>query len=145
MIHECRYSPFNRVLKRREARLLREQDGLKSLLSGLVGGPALLKEWEREWREKFGGAEKDELDDDLASANASDEEDGDGDEPASREAIVRLIVSSRTLPSNKKDALMHPICCGLQPFDYLCVIHREEDCRNQGKNKYDVVPCNGET
>ena len=51
----------HRVLKKREARLKREQDGLKSLVGGLVGGPALLKEWEREWREKFGGEEKDEL------------------------------------------------------------------------------------
>ena len=52
---------YSRVLKKREARLKREQDGLKSLIAGLVGGPALLKEWEREWRERFGGEEKDEL------------------------------------------------------------------------------------
>ena len=65
------------MLKKREARLKREQDGLKSLINGLVGGPALLKEWEREWRERFGGEERDEIEDDDA-AGAGDDEDGDG-------------------------------------------------------------------
>ncbi|KAH9914090.1 hypothetical protein B0H21DRAFT_713822, partial [Amylocystis lapponica] len=69
---------YIRVLKKREARLKREQDGLKSLVSGLVGGPALLKEWEREWRERFGGEEKDEVEDDVAAA--SEDEDGDGED-----------------------------------------------------------------
>jgi hypothetical protein len=40
------------------ARLKREQNGLKSLLCGLVGGAALLKEWEREWKEKFSAVRK---------------------------------------------------------------------------------------
>lgn len=70
---------YIKVLKKREARLKREQDGLKSLVSGLVGGPALLKEWEREWRERFGGEEKDELEEEGAAA-ASDDEDGDGED-----------------------------------------------------------------
>ncbi|KXN81881.1 D-amino-acid oxidase [Leucoagaricus sp. SymC.cos] len=48
---------YIRVLKRREIRLRAEQDGLKALICGLVGGPALLKEWEREWKERFGGEE----------------------------------------------------------------------------------------
>jgi hypothetical protein len=52
---------------------------LKSLISGLVGGPALLKEWEREWRERFGAEEKDEVEgDDLHTG--SDDEDGDGED-----------------------------------------------------------------
>jgi hypothetical protein len=55
--------------------LKREQNGLKSLLCGLVGGPALLKEWEREWREKFGGEEKDEIEGEEAEVEpASDDE-----------------------------------------------------------------------
>ncbi|KZT08037.1 uncharacterized protein LAESUDRAFT_724515 [Laetiporus sulphureus 93-53] len=70
---------YIRVLKKRETRLKREQDGLKSLIAGLVGGPALLKEWEREWRERFGGEERDEIEDESAGA-ASDDEDGDGDD-----------------------------------------------------------------
>ncbi|KAI0084767.1 hypothetical protein BDY19DRAFT_997497 [Irpex rosettiformis] len=76
---------YIRVLKKREARLKREQDGLKSLVSGLVGGPALLREWEREWRDSFGGEEKDEIEgDDLAAA--SDDEDADeGDSDADDE------------------------------------------------------------
>ena len=64
---------LSRVLKRREARLKREQAGLKSLLSGLVNGPALLEAWETQWRETFGGEEKDEVEDEPGS----DEEDGE--------------------------------------------------------------------
>ena len=48
------------------------------MLSGLVGGPELLREWEREWRERFGGEEADEVDED---ADENEEgEDGEGDE-----------------------------------------------------------------
>ena len=66
---------YIRVLKKREARLKREQSGLRSLISGLVGGPALLKEWEHEWREKFGGEEKDEIEDDETEPVSEDEEE----------------------------------------------------------------------
>ena len=62
-----------RVLKRREVRLKREQAGLKSLVSGLVNGPALLEAWEIQWRETFGGEERDEVED----VPGSDEEDGE--------------------------------------------------------------------
>lgn len=53
---------YIRVLKKREMRLKREQDGLKALVSGPVGGSALLRTWENEWKEKFGGEEKDGVD-----------------------------------------------------------------------------------
>lgn len=75
------------VLKKREARLKREQNGLKSLIGGLVGGPALLKEWEHEWREKFGGEEKDEVEGEEAEPMSDDDdgdEEGDGDEDEGR-------------------------------------------------------------
>jgi hypothetical protein len=62
------------VLKRRESRLKREQAGLRSLISGLVGGPALLREWEREWVSRFGGPERDE-----ATSDISDDDDGADD------------------------------------------------------------------
>ncbi|KAI0674530.1 hypothetical protein C8Q78DRAFT_601273 [Trametes maxima] len=76
---------YIRVLKKREARLKREQDGLKSLIGGLVGGPALLKEWEREWRERFGGEEKDEIEDeDAAAGSDDDEDDSDGEDEEGR-------------------------------------------------------------
>lgn len=39
----------------------------------------MLKEWEREWRNKFGGEERDEVEDDNL-AGASDDEDGDGED-----------------------------------------------------------------
>ncbi|KZT02946.1 uncharacterized protein LAESUDRAFT_762372 [Laetiporus sulphureus 93-53] len=70
---------YIKVLKKRETRLKHEQDGLKSLIAGLVGGPALLKEWDREWKERFGGEEKDEIEDESAGA-VSDDEDVDGDD-----------------------------------------------------------------
>lgn len=51
----------------------REQAGLKSLISGVVNGLALLEAWETQWKEMFGGEEKDEVEDEPGS----DEEDGD--------------------------------------------------------------------
>jgi hypothetical protein len=75
-----RHDPFPHmacsVLKRRESRLKREQAGLRSLISGLVGGPALLREWEREWLSRFGGPERDEATSDI------DDDDDDGDSDA---------------------------------------------------------------
>ncbi|KAI0292920.1 hypothetical protein BC826DRAFT_1017542 [Russula brevipes] len=66
------------VLKRRESRLKREQAGLRSLISGLVGGPALLREWEREWVSRFGGPERDEATSDVSEDDGAD--DGESDE-----------------------------------------------------------------
>ena len=95
------------MLKKREARLIREQDGLKSLIAGLVGGPALLKEWEREWREKFGGAEKDELEDDITSAAASDDEDGDG-EDSDDDDEGRARKKAKVVKPPKKEKIVKP-------------------------------------
>ncbi|KAF9045721.1 hypothetical protein BDZ89DRAFT_1058681 [Hymenopellis radicata] len=72
------------VLKKRELRLRREQDGLKALLSGLVGGPALLNAWEREWKDKFGGEEKDEVDGMDEDGADSDDDDNDEEEERKR-------------------------------------------------------------
>ncbi|KAF8491897.1 hypothetical protein F5888DRAFT_1734218 [Russula emetica] len=66
------------VLKRREDRLKREQAGLRSLISGLVGGPALLREWEREWLSRFGGPERDEATSDVSEDDGPD--DGESEE-----------------------------------------------------------------
>lgn len=72
---------YIRVLKRREFRLKREQDGLKALVRSIVGGDDLVREWEMMWREKFGGPETDEVDGDDAEADDEDEdEEDDGDE-----------------------------------------------------------------
>ncbi|KAF5383267.1 hypothetical protein D9615_005063 [Tricholomella constricta] len=77
---------YIRVLKKREMRLKAEQAGLKVLVSGLVGGPALLREWEREWREMFGGEEKDEVEGEMdADAEEDDsEEEGEDEDEAGR-------------------------------------------------------------
>ncbi|PBK98782.1 hypothetical protein ARMGADRAFT_1162057 [Armillaria gallica] len=75
---------YIRVLKKREMRLKREQDGLKALVSGLVGGSALLHTWEKEWREKFGGEEKDEVDVLDIDLPESDDEDNDEEEERRR-------------------------------------------------------------
>jgi hypothetical protein len=71
---------LRRVLKRREARLKREQAGLKSLVSGLVSGPALLEAWEAQWREMFGGEEKDEVEDEPGSDEEDIEVDGEAED-----------------------------------------------------------------
>ena len=71
---------FRRVLKRREARLKREQMGLKSLVSGLVNGEALLEAWETQWREMFGGEERDEVEDEPGSDEEDIEVDGEAED-----------------------------------------------------------------
>ncbi|KAJ6590454.1 hypothetical protein DFH09DRAFT_205623, partial [Mycena vulgaris] len=70
---------YIRVLKNREARLARELAGLKTLLGGLVGGHALLREWEQEWVARFGGPEVDEVGADGGAA-ADEEEEEESDE-----------------------------------------------------------------
>ena len=70
---------YIRVLKKREHRLRAEQAGLKSLIGGLVGGPALVEEWEREWKIKFGGEEQDEVEGEE-DGDDEDSEDDDGEE-----------------------------------------------------------------
>jgi hypothetical protein len=57
---------------------MREQAGLRSLISGLVGGPALLREWEHEWVSRFGGPERDEATSDVSDDEGAD--DGESDE-----------------------------------------------------------------
>ncbi|TFK75502.1 hypothetical protein BDN72DRAFT_954701 [Pluteus cervinus] len=92
---------YIRVLKRREHRLKGEQAGLKSLISGLVGGPALLREWEREWRERFGGEEKDEVE----AEAGMDGDDSDDDEDEDEEGVGKKRKRARVAPTKeKKDA-----------------------------------------
>ncbi|KIJ14600.1 hypothetical protein PAXINDRAFT_100073 [Paxillus involutus ATCC 200175] len=69
---------YIRVLKRREARLNRQQDGLRALICRFPGGQNILAEWDTEWTKKFGGPERDEIDN-VGAEEASDDEDGDGD------------------------------------------------------------------
>jgi len=71
---------YIRVLKKREARLKAEQAGLKALVSGLVGGPALVGEWEKQWRIRFGGEEKDEVEGEDEEGDDDESEDEEGDE-----------------------------------------------------------------
>lgn len=78
---------YIRVLKRREMRLRAEQDGLKTLVCGLVGGPALLREWEREWRERFGGEERDEVADGEGDVEDEGDDDDDDDDVEEQEDV----------------------------------------------------------
>jgi len=71
---------YIRVLKKREHRLKAEHAGLKTLIGGLVGGPALVKEWEREWKTKFGGEEQDEVEGEDEEGDDEDSEDEEGEE-----------------------------------------------------------------
>ncbi|KAF7796146.1 hypothetical protein EIP86_007320 [Pleurotus ostreatoroseus] len=99
---------YIRVLKKREARLKREQDGLKSLVAGLVGGPALLKEWEREWKDRFGGEERDEVEgEDLAAQ--SDDEDGDGDDSDGDDDEGRARKKPKIAKAPKKEKPSKPV------------------------------------
>ncbi|KAH9990958.1 hypothetical protein BJV74DRAFT_987748 [Russula compacta] len=85
------------VLKRRENRLKREQAGLRSLILGLVGGPALLNEWEREWASRFGGPERDEATSDVSDDDGADDGESDDDD-------VNLHPKKRVKSASKKPA-----------------------------------------
>ncbi|KIJ45494.1 hypothetical protein M422DRAFT_29634 [Sphaerobolus stellatus SS14] len=69
---------YIRALKRREIRLKREAEGLRALLTGLVGGAELLNEWEQDWRARFGGDEMDEVEE--GEGDEDDEGDGEDDD-----------------------------------------------------------------
>lgn len=76
---------YIRVLKKREHRLRAEQTGLKTLIGSLVGGSALVKEWEREWKAKYGGEEQDEVEEEEGDEEDSEEEEGEeGEEDSGR-------------------------------------------------------------
>ncbi|RDB30417.1 hypothetical protein Hypma_007232 [Hypsizygus marmoreus] len=96
---------YIRVLKKREHRLTAEQSGLKSLISGLVGGPALLREWEREWREQFGGPEKDEVEGEMEEGDDddSDIEQDDAEEEAGRKRKRGKVAAPSTAPVMKQE------------------------------------------
>jgi hypothetical protein len=94
---------YIRVLKKRENRLKTEQAGLKSLVSGLVGGPALLREWEKEWKEIYGGAEKDEVDDEQeADDDDSDDEQDDGEDENGRKRKRGKTTATSTVKDKEK-------------------------------------------
>jgi hypothetical protein len=94
---------YIRVLKRRERRLRAELAGVKVLVEGLVGGPALIREWEKQWRARFGGEEKDEVeeDDEDAEGEGEDEEseDDDGDD-GDEEGAGRKRKRAKVAPSS---------------------------------------------
>ena len=99
---------YIRVLKKREQRLKAEQAGLKTLVSGLVGGPALVREWEKEWKAKFGGEEKDEVEGDDEEGDEEDTEDEEGDdgddEPGRKRKRAKVAASAfpAKKPAEKK-------------------------------------------
>ncbi|KAF9003353.1 hypothetical protein BDQ17DRAFT_499758 [Cyathus striatus] len=96
---------YIRVLKRREMRLKAEQAGLKMLISGLVGGPALLREWEREWRERFGGEEKDEVEGELEVDGDDEDSDDEDDEEAGRKRKRNKTAAAAV----KKEDIVKPV------------------------------------
>ncbi len=81
---------YIRALRKQEMRLKRQQDGLKALVSGLVGGSAPLHTWEKECREKFGGEEKDQVDALNIDLPESDDEDNDEEERRRKKPKVEV-------------------------------------------------------
>ncbi|KAF5351240.1 hypothetical protein D9756_008308 [Leucocoprinus leucothites] len=114
---------YIRVLKRREIRLRAEQDGLKSLVCGLVGGPALLREWEREWRERFGGEERDEVpldggegDDEGDDEDEDEDEDDDGENTGKKRKRAKVEKDLLPLPKKEPKAMANvPLTADGQP------------------------------
>ncbi|KAG1869141.1 hypothetical protein C8R48DRAFT_700359 [Suillus tomentosus] len=94
---------YIRVLKRREIRLRREQEGLRTLILGIPGAQPLLAEWDHEWAKKFGGPERDEIDNDAEAYEASDDEDGDGEDEGDDSERARKKPKLTKAPAAKKD------------------------------------------
>ncbi|KAG1824620.1 uncharacterized protein BJ212DRAFT_1321526 [Suillus subaureus] len=94
---------YIRVLKRREIRLRREQEGLRTLILGISGAQPLLAEWDHEWAKKFGGPERDEIDNDAEAYEASDDEDGDGEDEGDDSERVHKKPKLTKAPAAKKD------------------------------------------
>lgn len=101
------------VLKRREDRLKREQAGLRSLVSGLVGGPALLREWEREWLSRFGGPERDEATSDVSEDDGAD--DGESEEDDANLHPKKRIKSAPKKPAKDVKPKKEEISPGVVP------------------------------
>ncbi|KAG9311690.1 hypothetical protein JVU11DRAFT_7927 [Chiua virens] len=95
------------VLKRREVRLKREQDGLRTLICEFPGGQNILTEWEVEWMKKFGGPERDEIDND-GTEDASDDEFGEGDGEDDGEALERARKKPKIEASKKEKRKIAP-------------------------------------
>ncbi|KAI6099484.1 hypothetical protein EDD16DRAFT_501811 [Pisolithus croceorrhizus] len=90
---------YIQVLKRREARLKREKEGLRALVCRFPNGETVLAQWETEWVNKYGGSERDEVDN-AGIEEVSDEEDGDEDEDGSERARKKQKVEC---PPQKKE------------------------------------------
>ncbi|KAI5996447.1 hypothetical protein F5J12DRAFT_853575 [Pisolithus orientalis] len=90
---------YIQVLKRREARLNREKEGLRTLVCRFPNGETVLTQWEMEWVKKYGGPERDEIDN-AGVEEASDEEDGDDDDDGSERARKKPKVEC---PPQKKE------------------------------------------
>lgn len=102
-------------MKKREGRLKREQSGLKSLVEGLVGGPALLREWEREWKNKFGGEEKDEVEDEQVDEGSDDSGDEDDDDEGPKKKKVKKQAPPPKPKERKPPAPPQPTIPGVVP------------------------------
>ncbi|EJD36284.1 hypothetical protein AURDEDRAFT_117126 [Auricularia subglabra TFB-10046 SS5] len=85
------------ILKARENRLRKENDGLKTLVGSLVGGPQLLDAWERSWREKYGSERDDEAL--IAGDGGSDEDDSDDEEQARPAKKAKKAAAPPMLPA----------------------------------------------
>ncbi|KIK24379.1 hypothetical protein PISMIDRAFT_10232 [Pisolithus microcarpus 441] len=90
---------YIQVLKRREARLGREKEGLRTLVCRFPNGETVLAQWETDWVNKYGGPERDEIDN-AGIEEVSDEEDGDEDEGGSERARKKQKVNC---PPQKKE------------------------------------------
>ena len=73
--------------------------------SGLVGGPALVEEWEREWKIKF-GEEQDEVESEGEDGDDEDSEDKEGKEEspdrATKKPLSPVAVPNDQVPEKRK-------------------------------------------
>ena len=92
-------------MKRREIRLTREREGLRTLILGIPGSEPVLAEWDLEWAKKFGGPERDEIDNEVEAYEGSDDEDGDGEDEGDDSERARKKPRLTKAPAAKKNKI----------------------------------------
>lgn len=130
------------VLKRREQRLKHEQQGLHSLISGLVGGPALLKEWEREWTAKFAGPERDELEYENANGRGgmSDDDDAGDSDDGDEEETTRARKKPKVVKEKKETVKKEKVGKDKVPTTSAATGTGQPEKRKRGRPKKNVAP-----
>ncbi|KAG8836276.1 hypothetical protein FRC17_007426 [Serendipita sp. 399] len=125
------------VLKKRETRLQDEVNGLKSLISSLVGGQILLQEWERQWSARQAAeAADDEMDSGDMGSDDGEEEDSAEERPRKKAKISPIVAEPPPLPKAKK--AQRPVAPAA-PSGGVTIVNVEAPPKKRGRPSKAVV------